>query len=155
IEGAGVRSGSCRVGSFARDGFGVVGPKRARLPTSLAGHAELGTVRGSVRYLRPRGILLGVRPEACPGTIRNMLRHPVYVGAYANARFPTDRRRKALGESKTGRREAEPSEWKVLIKDHLPAYITWEQQDPATASRDDTYAQPRQPSRPQPCGHDR
>jgi hypothetical protein len=32
IEGAGVRSGSCRVGSFARDGFGVVGPKRAARP---------------------------------------------------------------------------------------------------------------------------
>jgi hypothetical protein len=30
IEWAGVRSGSCRVGSFARDGFGVVGPTRAR-----------------------------------------------------------------------------------------------------------------------------
>ena len=32
IEGAGVRSGSCRVGSFARDGLGVVGPTRARHP---------------------------------------------------------------------------------------------------------------------------
>jgi len=49
------------------------------LPTSLAGHAERGAVRGSVRYLRQRGILLRVRPhysedrgklvrqEACPG----------------------------------------------------------------------------------------
>ena len=36
IEGAGVRSGSCRVGSFARDGSGVVGPKRARLPNFRA-----------------------------------------------------------------------------------------------------------------------
>jgi GNAT superfamily N-acetyltransferase len=27
-EGAGVRSGSCRVGSFARDGSGVVGPEQ-------------------------------------------------------------------------------------------------------------------------------
>jgi hypothetical protein len=43
--------------------FGVVGPTRARLPTSLARYAELGMVRGSVRYLRQWGILLGVRPR--------------------------------------------------------------------------------------------
>jgi hypothetical protein len=77
-----------------------------------------------------------------------MLRHPIDVGAYANGRFPTDPRRKARGESKTGRREAEPSESRVLIKDHLPAYITGERHDPATAGRDDTDARPRQPSRP-------
>jgi hypothetical protein len=75
---------------------------------------------GSVRYLRQRGILLGGRPhygedtgkllwpEARSGTVRNLLRHPVYAGAYAYARFPADPGRKALGESKTGRWEADP-----------------------------------------------
>jgi hypothetical protein len=43
--------------------FGVVGPTRARLPTSLARSAELGMVRCSVRYLRQRGILLAVGPR--------------------------------------------------------------------------------------------
>ena len=88
---------------------------------------------GSVRYLRQRGILLGVRPhygedkekpvwqDARPRTVRNMLRHPIYAFACASGRFPTDPRRKALGESLTGRWEADPSEWKVLIRDHLPA----------------------------------
>ncbi|HZW33249.1 MAG TPA: recombinase family protein [Isosphaeraceae bacterium] len=105
----------------------------------FAKYAELGTVTASVRYLRQQGILLGIRPhygedrgklvwrEACSGTVRNVLRHPIYAGAYVYGRFQTDPRRKALGESKTGRWEADPSEWKVLIKDHLPAYITWEQ----------------------------
>ena len=86
---------------------GVVGPTCARLPTSRADYAELGTVRGSVRYVRQRGILLGGRPnygedtgrlvwrEARPGTVRNMLRHPICAGAYAYGRFPTDPRRKA------------------------------------------------------------
>ena len=72
-------------------------------------------MRGSVRYVRQRGILLWGRPnygedtgrlvwrEARPGTVRNMLRHPICAGAYAYGRFPTDPRRKALGESKTGR----------------------------------------------------
>lgn len=105
----------------------------------FAKYAELGTVSASVRYLRQQGILLGIRPhhgedrgrlvwrQACSGTVRNVLRHPIYAGAYAYGRFQTDPRRKAMGESKTGRWEAEPSEWKVLIKGHLPAYITWEQ----------------------------
>ena len=68
----------------------------------FAKYAELGTVRGSGRYLRQQCILLGIRPhygedrgklvwrEACPGTVRNMLRHPIYVGADAYGRFPTD-----------------------------------------------------------------
>ena len=49
IEGAGVRSGSCRVGSFARDGFGVVGPKRAVFKRSDAqrGQSEIRPVRVS------------------------------------------------------------------------------------------------------------
>jgi DNA invertase Pin-like site-specific DNA recombinase len=105
----------------------------------FAKYSELGTVSASVRYLRQQGILLGIRPhygeqrgklvwrQACSGTVRNVLRHPIYAGAYAYGRFLTDPRRKALGESRTGRWEADPSEWKVLIKDHLPAYITWEQ----------------------------
>jgi hypothetical protein len=105
----------------------------------FATYSELGTVTASVRYLRQNGILIGIRPhygekrgtlvwrQACSGTIRNVLRHPIYAGAYAYGRFQTDLRRKALGESRTGRWEADPSEWKVLINDHLPAYITWEQ----------------------------
>ena len=32
-----------------------------------------------------------------------------------------------MGHTGTGRWEADRSEWKVLIKGHLPAYITWEQ----------------------------
>jgi hypothetical protein len=40
--------------------------------------------------------------EACPGTVRNMLRYPIYAGAYAYGRFPTDPSREALGESRTG-----------------------------------------------------
>jgi DNA invertase Pin-like site-specific DNA recombinase len=105
----------------------------------FAKYTELGTVNAVVRYLRRQDIRLGIRPHhgsdrgklqwrpACPGTVRNLLRHPIYAGAYAYGRFPIDPRRKARGESKTGRWEADPSEWKVLIKDHLPAYITWDE----------------------------
>ena len=105
----------------------------------FAKYTELGTVSGVVRFLWEQDIRLGIRPHhgpdrgklqwrpACPGTVRNLLRHPIYAGAYAYGRFPIDLRRKALGESKTGRWEADPDEWKVLIRDHLPAYITWDE----------------------------
>src|SRR6516162_6538310 len=96
----------------------------------FAKYTELGTVSGVVRFLWEQDIRLGIRPHhgpdrgklqwrpACPGTVRNLLRHPIYAGAYAYGRFPIDLRRKALGESKTGRWEADPDEWKVLIRDH-------------------------------------
>jgi hypothetical protein len=47
--------------------------------------------------------------EACPGTVRNMLRYPIDAGAYACGRFPTDPSREALGESRTGPSKADPS----------------------------------------------
>jgi DNA invertase Pin-like site-specific DNA recombinase len=96
---------------------------------------ELGSINDVTRYLRREGIRLGVRPhcgpdrgrlvwrEACRGTVRNLLRHPMYAGAYAYGRCQT-------AENPTGGRdqrwEADPEQWRVLIKDRLPAYITWE-----------------------------
>jgi hypothetical protein len=56
--------------------------------------------------------------EACPGTVRNMLRYPIYAGAYAYGRFRTDPSREALGESRTGPCEADPS--LPNDKAHLP-----------------------------------
>lgn len=100
---------------------------------------ELSTINAVVRYFRRNGIRVGIRPhygpqrgnlvwhEACRGTLRNILRHPIYAGAYAYGRFKTDPRKKVAGRRSSGRWEANPSEWTVLIKDRLPAYITWEQ----------------------------
>jgi DNA invertase Pin-like site-specific DNA recombinase len=99
--------------------------------------AELGTVNAVVRYLRRQEIRVGVRPhcgpdrgrlvwrDACLGTVRNILRHPMYAGAYAYGRFRADARRPD-GHAKGRRWEADPAEWVVLLKDRLPAYITWD-----------------------------
>lgn len=90
-----------------------------------------------VRYFRKKDIHIGIRPHFGPqrgklewrqaggGTIRNLLRHPIYAGAYAYGRFQTDPRAKLTGRSQ--RWEANPEDWLVLIKDRLPAFITWDQ----------------------------
>jgi hypothetical protein len=101
--------------------------------------AELRSINAVARYLRRNDIRLGFRPHygdhrgklqwrpACRGTIRQILRNPVYAGAYAYGRFPIDPRKKLAGRVARQRWEADPERWQVLIKDRLPAYITWDQ----------------------------
>ncbi|HAT1773523.1 TPA: recombinase family protein [Legionella pneumophila] len=60
-------------------------------------------------------------------TLGNIFHNPIYAGAYVYGRRPTDPRRKKPGRPSTGRTVAKPSEWEVLIKDKVPAYITWNQ----------------------------
>jgi DNA invertase Pin-like site-specific DNA recombinase len=77
---------------------------------------RLGLQKGDLKWNRPN------RP-----TLSNLLHNPIYAGAYVYGRRPTDPRRKKPGRPATGRTVAKPSEWDVLIKDKVPAYITWEQ----------------------------
>jgi hypothetical protein len=49
----------------------------------------------------------------------------MYAGAYSYGRHPTDPRRKIPGRPGTGRTTASMNQWQVLMKDHLPAYISW------------------------------
>jgi DNA invertase Pin-like site-specific DNA recombinase len=99
---------------------------------------ELGTVTAVLRYLARNGITLGVRPHfgpnrgqlewhrPCRPTLQNLYHNPIYAGAYVHGRRPVDPRRKIPGRPATGRTVAKLLQWEVLIKDHLPAYITWE-----------------------------
>ena len=101
--------------------------------------AELGSVPKAHAYLVAHDIRIGTRltrgPErgrlewrrARRGTLHEMLRHPIYAGAYVWGRNPCDKTLKASGKSKSGRRTASPEEWLCLLKDRVPAYITWEQ----------------------------
>jgi DNA invertase Pin-like site-specific DNA recombinase len=100
---------------------------------------ELGSVRAVFHYLLREGIRLGIRPHdgpnrgqvewrrPCPTTLYSILHHPFYAGAYAYGRNPVDPKRKHSGRSRRGRRWVSMEEWKVLKRDCLPAYITWEQ----------------------------
>src|SRR5262249_32799119 len=59
-------------------------------------------------------------------TLTQMLHNPIYAGAYAYGRRPCDAKRTASGAVRTEPRPVPMSEWKVLQRDRLPAYITWE-----------------------------
>lgn len=60
-------------------------------------------------------------------TLSNLLHNPIYAGAYAYGRHPTDPRRRRPGRPSTGRVVAAPADWEVLLTDRLPAYISWAQ----------------------------
>ena len=72
-----------------------------------------------------KGELIWRRPSR--PTLSNLFHNPIYAGAYVYGRRPTDPRRKKPGRPSTGRTVAKPSEWEVLIKDKVPAYISWAQ----------------------------
>jgi DNA invertase Pin-like site-specific DNA recombinase len=101
--------------------------------------AELGTVNAVLTYLVAHQIQVGIRQQSgpargevawhrpCRATLQNLLKHPIYAGAYVYGRRPVDPRRKQAGHPGTGRVLVDPEDWPVLLKDRLPAYITWEQ----------------------------
>jgi DNA invertase Pin-like site-specific DNA recombinase len=101
--------------------------------------AALGTLNAVLRYLVRHEIQLGIRVRAGPGTgdlewhrpnrmtLQNLLRNPIYAGAYAYGRRQVDPRRQRPGRPSSGRRVIDPEGWVVLLPDRLPAYITWAQ----------------------------
>ena len=65
--------------------------------------------------------------KAVPATVYNILRHPIYAGAYCYGRSRSDPLRKVPGRPLTGRVRLPANEWAVLLRDRLPAYISWDQ----------------------------
>jgi DNA invertase Pin-like site-specific DNA recombinase len=100
---------------------------------------ELGTLGGLLRYLARHDIRLGVRVREGPGkgqlvwrrpnraTLQNLLKHPLYAGAYVYGRRQRDRRRSQPGRPQSGRVVMARSDWHALLPDHCPAYLSWEQ----------------------------
>ena len=99
---------------------------------------EIGTAWGVFHYLIRNNIRLGIRPFHGPNrgnlewrrpamlTVFQILRHPIYAGAYAYGRRPHKRVRTATGERTSAGNWVPMEQWKVLKRDCLPAYITWE-----------------------------
>jgi DNA invertase Pin-like site-specific DNA recombinase len=100
---------------------------------------ELGTVWGVFRYLMRNRIQLGHRclrgpkrgqlewRRPIPTCILAMLRHPFYAGAYAYGLHRPGRKNPVSGQAEGGKWFLSPDEVRVLIRDRLPAYISWEQ----------------------------
>lgn len=98
---------------------------------------ELGSVRQTLLWFRHEAICLPAKGVDQPGqvewklplynSVHRMLTNPIYAGAYAFGKTGAQikviggRARKTIGHRKPRQ------EWAVLIRDHHPGYITWEQ----------------------------
>ena len=97
----------------------------------------LGSAWAVFRYLLRHGIRVGLRVRSGPARgqlewrplsvsgVCHLLRNPVYAGAYTYGR--RDERRRGSAAAGGPGRWRPLAEWKVLLRDRLPAYITWEQ----------------------------
>jgi DNA invertase Pin-like site-specific DNA recombinase len=98
-----------------------------------------GTVHGVLRHLIACGIRMPLRRRGgpdrgeldwrppCRETVRHILRHPIYAGAYVYGFRPVDPRRRKPGSPKSGRGSGLPAEeCQVFLRDRHPAYISWE-----------------------------
>jgi DNA invertase Pin-like site-specific DNA recombinase len=102
---------------------------------------ELGTLGGVLRYLARHDIRIGVRLReglaASRGhlvwrlpnrmALQNILKHPLYAGAYVYGRRQDDPRRKQPARPRSGRVVMRRTDWHAFLPDHCPAYIRWEQ----------------------------
>jgi DNA invertase Pin-like site-specific DNA recombinase len=100
---------------------------------------ELGTIHALRRYCYRNQVLLPFRVRGGPragelhwrgpgaSQLASILHHPMYAGAYSYDRRRYDARRSSGGRNKQGRARLPMTQWRVLILDRLPAYITWEQ----------------------------
>lgn len=99
---------------------------------------ELGTCRSLFCWLIHNSVSLPVRPRSGPHAgqrewrrpyysgLLMTLHNPMYAGAYAYGRRPEDQKRN-YGTGKSRKGSWLPMEqWQVLIRDHLPACISWE-----------------------------
>jgi DNA invertase Pin-like site-specific DNA recombinase len=96
------------------------------------------TLGATLRTLVRQGVRLGVRVRTGEAkgelewrrlnrpTLQQMLTHPAYAGAYVYGRRQLDPSRHVPGRPATGRVWRPREEWHVLLRDRLPAYITWQ-----------------------------
>jgi DNA invertase Pin-like site-specific DNA recombinase len=100
---------------------------------------ELGSAYAVFRYFIANQLQLGFRPHSAarsgelewrpptPNGIRGFLRHPIYAGAYAYGLHRHGKKNPATGRTEGGRWFVPPEEIPVLLRDRLPAYISWDQ----------------------------
>lgn len=100
---------------------------------------RVGTLHGVLRSLVTKGAQIGVRRRVRPDigklewhaphrqSVMNILRNPIYAGAYVYGRRRTDPRRQKPGRPATGKTPfLPPEQWHACVRDRLPAYITWD-----------------------------
>jgi DNA invertase Pin-like site-specific DNA recombinase len=99
---------------------------------------ELGSIHAVFFWMIEHGVQLPIRlrqgahkgclewRRASLSTLAQVLHHPLYAGAYAYGRRPETRKNRCRGP-RPSRQWLPMEQWQVLLRDHLPAYISWEQ----------------------------
>jgi DNA invertase Pin-like site-specific DNA recombinase len=99
---------------------------------------ELGSAYAVFRYLVVNDLQLGFRRQRegrvgelewrtpSPNRILSILRHPIYAGAYAYGLHRAGTKNAATGRAQGGKWFVPPEELPVLLRDRLPAYISWD-----------------------------
>jgi DNA invertase Pin-like site-specific DNA recombinase len=112
---------------------------RAVIRLVFAKFAELGSVSKVHAYLVANDVRVGMRTYKGPDrgrlvwqrarrrTIYEVLRRPIYSGAYVHGRTACVRGAGAGGRVTSGRRIVPSGEWAILLRDRVPAYITWDE----------------------------
>ena len=98
-----------------------------------------------VRRLRDQGLRLPRRQRNCETLWRTptvaaviaILRHPAYAGTFV---YGKTRTQGPLGGGRPQQRRLPLAEWKVIVHDRYPAYVTWETLTRMQAILDDNYA---------------
>ena len=97
---------------------------------------EIGSVHGVLRYLLEEGLLFPrkstfdknsrwVRPYY--RAVRQVLGNPLYTGTYVFGRTKVQRELDEHGNPKVRHKTQRMEDWRVVIHDHHPAYISWDQ----------------------------
>lgn len=105
----------------------------------FAKFSELRSINSLLQFLSKQKILLGMRLSSrdkknelvwkrpSNSTLADILHNPFYAGAYAYGRSTIDARKKIPNKQYSGERQVPLDDWKVLIQNILPAYISWDE----------------------------
>ena len=136
---------------YVRDAHGDVQPDpdehaQAVVRLIFEQFGRIGSVAGVLRWLARHQVKLPVRVDSGPSkgrldwrrpsltTVRNVLSHPMYAGAYVYGRTcqnSTSRRVRGVPQ------RLPRDEWQVLLKDRYPAYISWQEYECNVSQIDD------------------
>jgi len=103
----------------------------------FAKFAELGSARQVLLWYRQEQVPLPSRSREAAGGVRwrvpgyprilSILRNPIYAGAFVHGRTTTKTRVVEGRTRKTAGHAVPIEEWSVVLRDHHPGYISWDQ----------------------------
>lgn len=97
---------------------------------------ELGTAHQVYRYLQAEDLRVPVRRYKWDDVrwerpnydmVRRILTNPRYAGAYVYGRTKVTRTVDENGSIRETRTNVEQEEWKVVLRDHHPGYVSWDE----------------------------